>query len=382
MVWISMNADNSLTVSLEEFGLSRYEARAYFAMISRGPVSAGELAYYSDLPRTKVYPTLQKLQKKKLATISGTKPITCTAIAPEEAFDSIIQEQINKVNAMNSLISSLKKVNDESRRSRGIKERRYHHLAPGNVPSEMAAMIEGSHASVDVMAGGADTISCCRKQLVSAVRRGVTVRIIASVASVGSDRGDVVPGGAQVRMLDHDQNYMVVDGAGILVMDGAGGGDVVPASEGLRYGLAGSFRSEWGRALPAEPLLDLTGREATEIYRAVRILESDGMAAALEASADPKGAPDLAALLEGEGVDVHSKTISDLVEMAGYALKASCGGDGRLDTAGGVISLESGGRPSMALAWASVLDSYLRQRGYSTRQGMRDGRVHIRLEKR
>ena len=30
-----MNVDNSLTVSLEEFGLSRYEARAYFAMISR-----------------------------------------------------------------------------------------------------------------------------------------------------------------------------------------------------------------------------------------------------------------------------------------------------------------------------------------------------------
>ena len=376
-----MNADNSLTVSLEEFGLSRYEARAYFAMISRGPVSAGELAYYSDLPRTKVYSTLQKLQKKKLAAVSGTKPITCSAIAPEEAFDSIIQEQINKVNAMNSLISSLKKVNDESRRSRGIKERRYHRLAPGNVPPEMAAMVEASHASVDMMAGGSDTISYCGKQLVAAVRRGVTVRIISAVAGIGTDRGDVLPGGAQVRVLDHDQNYAVVDGAGILVMDGTGGGDVVPASEGLGYGLAGFFRTEWERALPAEPLLDLTGREATEVYRAVRALESRGMTAVLEAAVDADTA-DLAALLERSGVEIHSKTISDLVELAGYALKVSCGGNSRLDTAGGAISLASNGRRGLALAWASVLDSYLGRRGYNTRQSILDDRVHMRLEKR
>lgn len=375
-----MNAGNTLTISLEEFGLSRYEARAYFAMISRGPVSAGELAYYSEIPRTKVYPTLQKLRKKKLATISGSKPMTCTAIAPEDAFDPIIQEQINKVNAMNTLISSLKKVNDESRKNRGIKERRYQHLAPGNALLEMAAMIERSHASVDMMAGGPDTIQYCRKQLVAAIRRGVTVRIIAAVSSIGSDRGDVVPGGAQARMLEHRQNYAVVDGAGILVMDDAGGGDVVPASEGLGHGLATSFNAEWERAMPAEPLLDLTGQEATEIYRAVRTLESGGMAAVLEGANSLEG-PDMAALLERNGVEVHSKTISDLVEMAGYALKVSEGGSGRLDTSGGLISLESDGRRGHALAWAAVLDSYLRRRGYVTRRSARDGRVHIRLEK-
>ena len=43
----------------------------------------------------------------------------CTAIAPEDAFDSIIHEQINKVNAMNTLVSKLKKASEESRKSRG-----------------------------------------------------------------------------------------------------------------------------------------------------------------------------------------------------------------------------------------------------------------------
>ena len=45
--------EHALTVSLEEFGLSKYEAQAYVALIAKGTISAGELAYYSEIPRTK-----------------------------------------------------------------------------------------------------------------------------------------------------------------------------------------------------------------------------------------------------------------------------------------------------------------------------------------
>ena len=55
-----------LTVSLEEFGLSKYEAhRHMLPLISRGTIAASELAYYSEIPRTKIYPTLLKLRKQK-----------------------------------------------------------------------------------------------------------------------------------------------------------------------------------------------------------------------------------------------------------------------------------------------------------------------------
>src|SRR3989304_2723191 len=92
-----MVKEHSITVSLEEFGLSSYEARAYVTMITKGTISASEVAYYAELPRTKVYPVLLKLEKKKLAIISKSKPIMCTAIAPEDAFDEIIHEQIDNI---------------------------------------------------------------------------------------------------------------------------------------------------------------------------------------------------------------------------------------------------------------------------------------------
>jgi len=53
--------EHALTVSLEEFGLSKYEAQAYVSLIAKGTISASELAYYSEIPRTKIYPTLLKL---------------------------------------------------------------------------------------------------------------------------------------------------------------------------------------------------------------------------------------------------------------------------------------------------------------------------------
>ncbi len=62
-----MVQEHTLTVSLEEFGLSKYDACAYVALISKGNISASELAYYADIPRTKVYPILLKLEKRSLS---------------------------------------------------------------------------------------------------------------------------------------------------------------------------------------------------------------------------------------------------------------------------------------------------------------------------
>lgn len=381
-----MNADNSLTVSLEEFGLSQYEARAYYAMIARGPVSAGELAYYSELPRTKVYPTLQKLRKKKLATISDTKPIMCAAIAPEEAFDPIIQEQINKVNAMNSLVANLKTVSEESRKSIGIEERRYRHLTLGNVPKDLRAMIDGARESVRIVVDrpAIGLFAECGKQIAAAVRRGVEVRIIVPPSEAGSSVS--LPACSGVRMLESSQSCFIQDNTGVLVVDGGGAGDIFSQTGVLGSTLAGAFEEQWERAVPADALLDMTGSESEEVYRAIVTLDRSGPSRVLDAAMAPGEAPDMAGLLEECGVPVHSRTLSDLVDLADGALQATCGGRAQMDTAGGVLSLESAPGHGHMLAWASVLRAYLQNKGYTTRTIPQESdgsrKVHIRLEKR
>ncbi len=182
-----MVKEHSITVSLEEFGLSSYEARAYVTMITKGTISASEVAYYAELPRTKVYPVLLKLEKKKLAIISKSKPIMCTAIAPEDAFDEIIHEQIDKVNAMNSLVTNLKKVSEDTKKSLGSEEKRYFHLNANNVLNQIRQMIEGSKTSIHIMADpwGLNLLAECKEQIIGVLRRDLDVKIITAPSQIG-----------------------------------------------------------------------------------------------------------------------------------------------------------------------------------------------------
>ena len=193
--------EHSLTVSLEEFGLSKYEAQAYVALIAKGTVSASELAYYSEIPRTKIYPTLLKLENKKLVIISKSKPIMCTAIAPEDAFDEIIHEQINKVNAMNTLVSNLKKASEESRKTRGSEEKRYFHISANNVLTQLQTMIEGSKSSLKIMTDqwGFGLLGECRNQLVSVVRRNLDVKLLVGPGQICSEIYRKIPDGVEIR---------------------------------------------------------------------------------------------------------------------------------------------------------------------------------------
>ena len=122
---ISADALNDLSGSLEEFGLSKYEARAYLTMIGKGSLAASEIAYYSNLPRTKIYQTLKKLEKKRLAVVSKQKPLICSAIPPEEAFGEIVGLHERRLKNMKQIVDRLQRINDEGQRPKGSEERRY-----------------------------------------------------------------------------------------------------------------------------------------------------------------------------------------------------------------------------------------------------------------
>ncbi|MXX21336.1 MAG: hypothetical protein F4W68_03615 [Cenarchaeum sp. SB0661_bin_35] len=377
-----MSVDKSLMVSLEEFGLSQYEARAYFAMISKGPISAAVLAHYADIPRTKVYSTLQKLQKKNLATMSDTKPLMCSAVAPEEAFDSTIQDQIERVNAMNSLISSLKVINDECRRGRGVEERRYQQLSVGNMISEMHKIIEGARSSIDMVVSQRSYVTESRKEVVAACRRGVKVRIILPPVEVNGEGVGILPGSAQIRTATHEYNYIISDGGNMLVLNQSGGGEVLAMADGIIHNLAALFKSLWDNSMQADALLDLSHAESRDAYIATVMLRESGLSASLQAAMSNR-VPALADLLEDRGVMIYSRTLNDLVELASTTLKITSNGTARLDPNTGTISLESKDDNGHALCWALVLEAYLQRHGYGTRiiQHKESRNIRIHLEK-
>ena len=363
--------EHALTVSLEEFGLSQYEARAYVTLISKGRISASELAYYSELPRTKVYPVLLKLKNKKLAMISKSKPIMCTAIAPEDAFDEIVHEQINKVNAMNSLVTELKKASEESKKSRGTEEKRYFHHNANNVLDQLRTMIEGSKSSIHIMTDqwGLGLLAECKEQLLSVLRRDLEIKIIIPSTQICSETFKAMPNGVKIRASDIIQNCFIFDESELMLIDSDNGkGATFSSTDILSSNQAKIFTQVWKNAIITDCLADMTKHEAQEIYRIVKTINDSGLGHDLNSAlVSGKEEIDFVRLLEQNGVHLLAKHFDEVIEMIDSSLQITCAGHARFDKNTQSITVESKLNSGHSLPWAAILEEYLKIRGNKTR---------------
>ncbi|MDH3394761.1 MAG: TrmB family transcriptional regulator [Nitrosopumilus sp.] len=382
--------EHVLTVSLEEFGLSKYESQAYVALISRGTISASELAYYSEIPRTKIYPTLLKLENKKLAIISKSKPIMCTAIAPEDAFDGIIHEQINKVNAMNTLISNLKKASEESRKTRGSEEKRYFHLSANNVLSQLQTMIEGSKSSIKIMADqwGFGLLAECKEQLLSVSRRNLDVKVLVSPSQICSESYRVIPDGIEIRASDITQNCFIFDETELLIINNDNGkGAIFSSTDILGINQEKMFSSIWRNAIKTKALADMTKTEAYEIYKIIKTVNETGLIYLLNsAMISKKPEADMLKLLEKNGIDLKSKTLDDIIEIIDAIMQITCSGHVNFEANTKNITVESKLNSGHSLPWVSILDGCLQKQGYKTKtvyqnNSSKGEKVHIKISK-
>jgi sugar-specific transcriptional regulator TrmB len=363
--------EQALTVSLEEFGLSKYEAQAYVALISKGTISASELAYYSDLPRTKIYPTLLKLESKKLVIISKSKPIMCTATAPEDAFDSVIHEQINKVNAMNALISNLKKASEESRKSRGSEEKRYVHISANNVLEQLRMMVDGSKSSINIMVDqwGLGLLAECKEQLLSVLRRNLEVKLLLPSTQIGSESYRAIPNEVKIRSSDIIQNCFVFDETEVLMIDDENGkGAIFSSTEVLGTNQNRIFADIWRNSIKTDALADMTKNEAQEVYKIIRIINENGLTYILNSiMVSKKPDLDMLKLLEKNGIHLKNKSLDEIIEIMDAALQIMCSGHVNFDANTKNITIESKLNSGHSLPWAYVLDGCLQKQGFKTR---------------
>ena len=384
-----MANEQVLTVSLEEFGLSKYESQAYIALISKGTISASELAYYSEIPRTKIYPTLLKLESKKLAIISKSKPIMCTAISPEDAFDEVIHEQINKVNAMNTLVSNLKKASEKSRKSRGSEEKRYFHISTNKVLSQLQTMIEGSKSSIKIMTdqGGLGLLAECKEQLSGVVRRNLDIKLIIPTSQIGSETYRVIPVGVEIRTSEIAQNCFIFDETELLIINNNNGkGAIFSSTEILGIHQEKVFSSIWKNAIKTKVVADMTKTEAQEIFKIIKIINEAGLMYILNSTMISKKELDMLKLLEKNGINLKSKSLDDVIDIIDAIIQITCSGHVNFEANTKNITIESKLSSGHSLPWVSILEGYLKKQGYKTRtiyqnNSNKGEKIHIKISK-
>jgi sugar-specific transcriptional regulator TrmB len=78
--------------ALEIIGLTEYEAKAYLNLIQTGTSNAGNLSKLAEIPRSKIYEVLLRLEKKKLIEVQKGRPLFYKAIKPSIALDIVESE--------------------------------------------------------------------------------------------------------------------------------------------------------------------------------------------------------------------------------------------------------------------------------------------------
>jgi len=221
--------NDDLAPSLEEFGLSKYEARAYLALLSRGHLSASELAYYANLPRTKVYATLTKLAKKGLAVITQDKPVVCSAISPEDAFSELVAAQESRVKGMKNMLENLQKISDEGRNPQGAEEHRYLVLDPDSVLRMLEELVSTARSTIASMldSWGVRLISQCKDSLVKAIASNAEVKILVSKECIGNDVLSSLPNGVNVKIGEPNTSMFVFDKSTVILVDSSNGKGVL-----------------------------------------------------------------------------------------------------------------------------------------------------------
>jgi HTH-type transcriptional regulator, sugar sensing transcriptional regulator len=367
-----IDTNSDLPGSLEEFGLSKYESRAYLTMVGKGSLAVSEIAYYANLPRTKVYQTVKKLEKKKLAVISKQKPLLCSAIPPEEAFAEIVNLHDSRVRSMKKIIDSLQKINDESQRPKGSEERRYFILDANSTLEKISNLIASSRSSISATVDpwGMRLISQCKSSIVRALTAGVRLRVVIGSQCIGNENVYQLPDGIELRTIEAASNLIIVDSSHMVSIDSSNGKAALFSSTDF-FGMlqAKSFEQLWNKANEMKYLRDIEPEVATKAIELIKIVENGLAVNMLEyAIGRLDMSSELVDVIEQKYdlkiTDMSTREVMDLIDSA---LKISCMGELKHDRSNNIVSLQSKINNKQILPWGLVLASYFKYSGNEPR---------------
>jgi HTH-type transcriptional regulator, sugar sensing transcriptional regulator len=390
---VTTDINSDLPGSLEEFGLSKYESRAYLTMIGKGSLAVSEIAYYANLPRTKVYQTVKKLEKKRLAVMSKQKPLICSAIPPEEAFSEIVTVYERRVKNMRNIVDRLQKINDESQRPRGSEERRYFILDANSALEKIGSLIANSRSSVTATLDpwGLRLISQCKQSIVRALTAGVGVRMIFGSQCIGNENVFQLPDGIELRTSEVLSNLIVIDSSYMVSVDSSNGKAALFASNDS-FGMlqAKNFEEAWANASEMKYLLGMQPAVAARAVELIRIVENNLSIMMLEYASTGLDMPtDLVNVIDEKcGTKISGLNVSEIMDLVDSALKISCLGGLKHDRSNNIVSLQSKIHNKHVLPWTLVLASYFKRKGHEPhimQQQQQQGNglqlMHLRLSK-
>ncbi len=95
--------------AIENLGLSTYEAKAYFALLSESPLTGYKLSKNSGVPRSRIYETVEKLIAKGLVLTQEGDTTLLIPVSLESFLEKKEKESKRNINFLKEILPKLKK---------------------------------------------------------------------------------------------------------------------------------------------------------------------------------------------------------------------------------------------------------------------------------
>lgn len=84
--------NSSVHQTLRRLRLTDYETRTYICLAEKGSLSAGEISRLAEVPHSKTYEVLTRLEKRGLIEVQRGRPMIYRAVKPTIAFERLEKE--------------------------------------------------------------------------------------------------------------------------------------------------------------------------------------------------------------------------------------------------------------------------------------------------
>lgn len=171
---------------LEDLGFTKYEIRIIIELYSRGPLKADEIADYADVPLARTYDTLGMLKRKKFVTASQGRPRTYSALSPQIAVSSIMEQEKQK---FKNILGNLSKLgNSLLEQVQSLYLKNYTQITPEKLLSQLSTLDEATEFTIKLIQSANNEILIfshvfnwfvhVKDHLKAAINRGCTIRLL------------------------------------------------------------------------------------------------------------------------------------------------------------------------------------------------------------
>ena len=165
------NAEKAVK-ALTELGLTEYEARCFVALTRLSTGTAKEISQVADVPRSRVYDTIERLEKKGLVDVQQTEPREYKAVSIDTACRRIREDYDSRINAAENALGNLEE--PESRDDEGM----WAISQKEHVGERVVTFLEDAEASIHYLVPATEVVD---RSILDALRaaadRGVSVYV-------------------------------------------------------------------------------------------------------------------------------------------------------------------------------------------------------------